>query len=143
MKKIRFKKNKKQKNKKKQKKTKKTTYFCFNDMPVYKLILFLYYILNLYSNQRNIVTINMSQQQNNKDKQKTSKDSMVKNNKKKDNIEDEYSDDEGSCPSTCACKYCDTKDPVNWGYNKKGQYVYMSSDDDFEQDEHGNNYLKE
>ena len=29
----------------------------------------------------------------------------------------------------------DTKDPVNWGYNKKGQYVYMSSDDDFEQDE--------
>ena len=59
MKKIRFKKNKKQKNKKtkkqkNKKKTKKTTYFCFNDMPVYKLILFLYYILNLYSNQRNI-----------------------------------------------------------------------------------------
>jgi quinol-cytochrome oxidoreductase complex cytochrome b subunit len=69
MKKIRFKKNKKkQKNKKKTKKTKKKQkktkknkkkqkkqpIFVFNDMPVYKLILFLYYILNLYSNQRNI-----------------------------------------------------------------------------------------
>ncbi len=86
----------------------------------------------------------MSQINNNKEEQKTLNDSMVKNNKKKKkHIEDEYSDDEGSCPSTCACKYCDTKDPVNWGYNKKGQYVYMSSDDDFEQDEHGNNYLKE
>ena len=63
MKKIRFKKNKKnkktkkQKKQKKQKKTKKTKkqpIFVFNDMLVYKLILFLYYILNLYSNQRNI-----------------------------------------------------------------------------------------
>ena len=100
----------------------------------------------------------MSQLNNNKKEEKMSKVNMVKkkekkkkkknnkknkkNKKKKNNIEDEYSDDEGSCPSTCACKYCDTKDPVNWGYNKKGQYVYMSSDDDFEQDEYGNNYLK-
>jgi len=53
------------------------------------------------------------------------------------------SDDEGDCPSTCACSYCDTKDPTNWGYNKKGQYVYMSSDDDFEHDENGNNCMKE
>ena len=90
----------------------------------------------------------MSKFNNKKKEQKMSKVNMVKNNKKKkNNIEDEYSDDEysddeGSCPSTCACKYCDTKDPVNWGYNKNGQYVYMSSDDDFEQDEYGNNYLK-
>jgi hypothetical protein len=55
----------------------------------------------------------------------------------------EDTDDEGSCPPTCACAHCDTKDPTNWGYNKKGQYVYMSSDDDFEQDENGNNCLKE
>jgi quinol-cytochrome oxidoreductase complex cytochrome b subunit len=74
MKKIRFKKNKtkktkktKQKKQNKKNKTKKTKQkkqnkknkkkqpiFVFNDMPVYKLILFLYYILNLYSNQRNI-----------------------------------------------------------------------------------------
>ena len=48
MKKIRLKKTKKQKKQKKQ------PIFVFNDMPVYKLILFLYYILNLYSKQRNI-----------------------------------------------------------------------------------------
>jgi len=58
-------------------------------------------------------------------------------------VSEEDTDDEGSCPPTCACAYCDTKDPTNWGYNKKGQYVYMSSDDDFEQDENGNNCLKE
>ena len=53
------------------------------------------------------------------------------------------SDDEGDCPSTCACSYCDTKDPTNWGYNKKGEYVYMSSDSDFEHDENDNNCMKE
>lgn len=41
---------------------------------------------------------------------------------------DDKSDDEGSCPSTCACKHCDKNDPDHWGYNEKGEYVYMSDE---------------
>ncbi len=57
-------------------------------------------------------------------------------------IESDESDDEGSCPDTCACEACDTKDPTHWAYNTKGEYVCMSLDDDFEEDEHGNYSLK-
>lgn len=52
------------------------------------------------------------------------------------------SEDEMSCLDTCSCKYCDTKDPTNYGYNSKGQYVYMSDDEEFEKDTFGNNVLK-
>ena len=42
-------------------------------------------------------------------------------------LSDEESDDEeGSCPITCACKYCDNKDPTYWGYNSDGEYEYRS-----------------
>lgn len=57
-------------------------------------------------------------------------------------IESDESDDEGSCPDTCACEACDTKDPTHWAYNNKGEYVCMSLDGDFEEDEHGNYSLK-
>ena len=45
---------------------------------------------------------------------------------------DEESDEEDSCSSTCACKYCDKKDPTYWRYNSDGEYEYRSdwSEDD-------------
>ena len=45
---------------------------------------------------------------------------------------DEESDEEDSCSSTCACKYCDKKDPTYWRYNSDGEYEYHSdwSEDD-------------
>ena len=45
---------------------------------------------------------------------------------------DEESDEEGSCPITCACKYCDKKDPTYWRYNSDGEYEYRS---DWSEDE--------
>ena len=45
---------------------------------------------------------------------------------------DEESDEEGSCPITCACKYCDNKDPTYWRYNSDGEYEYRS---DWSEDE--------
>ncbi len=51
--------------------------------------------------------------------------------------EDDEESDEGSCPNTCACKHCDTKDPTYWRYNSDGEYEYRSdwSDDENENDE--------
>ena len=42
-------------------------------------------------------------------------------------------DDEESCIDTCACKYCDEKDPTNYGYNSEGQYVYLSDEEELKQ----------
>ena len=54
--------------------------------------------------------------------------------------EDDEESDEGSCPNTCACKHCDTKDPTYWRYNSDGEYEYRSdwSDDENENDEGDN-----
>ena len=49
-----------------------------------------------------------------------------------DEESEEESDEEDSCSSTCACKYCDKKDPTYWRYNSDGEYEYRSdwSEDD-------------
>lgn len=59
--------------------------------------------------------------------------------------EDDEESDEGSCPNTCACKHCDTKDPAYWRYNSDGEYEYRSdwSDDENENDEGENSEVEE
>ena len=44
--------------------------------------------------------------------------------------DDTDTDDEESCIDTCACKYCDKKDPTNYGYNSEGRYVYLSDEEE-------------
>ena len=47
-------------------------------------------------------------------------------------LDEDDDDEEGSCPSTCACKYCDKKAPTYWRYNSDGEYEYRS---DWSEDE--------
>jgi len=59
--------------------------------------------------------------------------------------EDDEESDEGSCPNTCACKHCDTKDPTYWRYNSDGEYEYRSdwSEYENENDEGDNSEVEE
>ena len=55
-----------------------------------------------------------------------------------DVIDDLYEDVSSSEEDDDGSQVWDTKDPMEYGYDKKGNYVKFEDSDDFEEDKHGN-----
>ena len=117
------------------------TFPIIYNIPEYKRDL-LNWQLDLYDHVKSLFTIEKNDAFHKKLQQFTkNKELSSKNHHGFDGfdvIDDLYEDVSSSEEDDDGSQVWDTKDPMEYGYDKKGNYVKFEDSDDFEEDKHGN-----
>ena len=113
------------------------TFPIIYNIPEYKRDL-LNWQLDLYDHVKSLFTRENDTFHKNLQQFTKNKELSSKNHDGFDVIDDLYEDVSSSEEDDDGSQVWDTKDPMEYGYDKKGNYVKFEDSDDFEEDKHGN-----